>query len=200
MPQARWFGLVFCLAFTGACSSGSGTAPTSTTGSGNFSCSSFCNQMSAHQCPNDNLSDCATQCQSSMGKYGACGDQLGSATQCLLDHVGITCDSSGHAQLSVDSSSYLTVLEQSCPNEFQAFALCSACQVQADDSPSTQCAKTQCCSQMKALISDPQTLGLAACIEQCGSGTQCISGCESQYPGLTGEAEAVAQCETQNCP
>ncbi len=100
---------------------------------------------------------------------------------------------------------------QSCwtahPNGISAGALvwhCAATDCSLDCPPTVPltdcdlCMFQKCPSQMNGCLSNPDCVALAKCVSACTTST-CEQNCYVTYPGGTGDAIAVFQCQTNQC-
>lgn len=209
------FGLLLSglsIALFAACSSGSGSSPSSggaggaagsgtggtgtggtgtggtgtggTSGGGNATCASVCTKFASANCPNaepQNVceADCAqlmSACQAETQAFGDCIESTGS----------VSCSSDGDLTFS------------GCDTQMQSFLKCSACTALGGDDACEACSKNHCCSERQTLYGDPNLMPFINCFNACGD-TTCMQGCATQYPSVFSAAQAVSNCEDQNC-
>lgn len=173
-----------------ACSSGTGTPSTGSSGS----CDSMCNRMAGLNCSNFNATECVTDCQQDSGfEVQACPNEVSSYIGCL-QNLPMECDADGDPTLVGDESAIFN----QCGTQALAYGACTACLPDSGDSTCETCEKQNCCNERKALFTDPAVLSLYQCYEACADLT-CRESCNSQYPGFTAKAEALEACEQLKC-
>jgi hypothetical protein len=174
-----------------ACSSGTGTP--SHGGSGD--CDSICQKAASLGCANYDAADCSVECQETFGPtLDACPSESSSYFGCL-QQLPMECDADGEPSFADNEDAIYT----QCGSQALALSGCTACVPESDDSACQSCKKQNCCSERKALYSDPATLQLAECYDACTEST-CQQACTNQYPSLVAKAEALAGCEQSKCP
>ena len=178
-------------ALLGACSSGEGSANSPFTGGGGADCGSLCSKILAAHCPNDNASDCNSQCAKAIGEYPGCSAQMSAVLGCTVNKLPLVCGSNGKATYSGSNGSQ--TLQTACPNEYKQLVSCAACIASPNDDASTACLKSKCCSQMQASVSDTNLSAYEDCLSSC-SDTTCMDACKKQYPSVGSALDAVTAC------
>ncbi len=183
--------LALSLAFV-ACSSGSGSGGGGG-GGGNITsvCQSTCDTMAALACPNDDVSTCMSDCQDQLSQYaGECESAVSGYFGCIVDKGLKQCGPDGKAHLQAPASG--------CESQKQAVSSCAACLPSASDSPSVQCMKQSCCSELKAFGNAPNIQAYSDCVGACST-SSCIDACNAQYPQAGQAFDATLACEAEKC-
>ena len=131
---------------------------------------------------------CTSDCESDFAGLTSCQSEFAALKQC--DNSGtVTCDPSGHAEVAL----------YDCSSTLLAWGVCSACEHFSVDTPCDSCEKTNCCSELKAMASDPDGgQALAYCIKAC-TDQDCVKGCYGNYPKGYATAEPYLSCRSSSC-
>jgi hypothetical protein len=197
MPGRIWggvFGVGIVLGWAG-CSSGS-QSPSGLGSSYSGSCQSSCDKIASLGCANEIPAECVPDCESTAGSgQSQCPSEVSSYLGCL-QQLPQQCGPDGTAELVGG----IDVIFERCGPEASAFGGCTACNPDPDgDDPCDACRKSSCCTEWKAIVSDPDVLRVSDCLESCDDAT-CLDGCFTQYPAVKQKYDALTACQTSQCP
>ena len=153
----------------GSATGGTGGSETGGTGGGTgaLDCAGACANIAAANCANaDDEATCSADCSTEMGAHLTdCGTEASTLVTCVATTT-ITCDEDEDP------------LPGECVDEGRAYEVCIACLPEAEDDACDTCIKTDCCTELKAMIEDYNTTTEDAyfdcnenhCVDECGSG------------------------------
>jgi hypothetical protein len=98
----------------------------------------------------------------------------------------VSCDEDGFAEF------------EGCDSQMEALGACAMCVPMSQDDACEVCEKEKCCSEMKALASDPNAEAYLECLLACDN-PSCPDACDAAFSSTLALMEAYAGCTGTNC-
>lgn len=172
----------------GAAGSGGSASCVPNAGTSQADCQGYCENIAGASCPNDPpLATCVSDCEVVTDNY---------ANDCETEVVAlVNCEKSATLSCS-GTGSYEA---PGCESANQDYLACTACLPLAGDACS--CCETQyCCTERKALFTDPNFNAYLACRDTCGLNPGCWETvCDAEYPATSTRWYDVIFCTDGLC-
>jgi hypothetical protein len=172
----------------GAAGSGGATSCVPNAGVSQADCQGLCEHVASASCPDDPpLATCTADCKSVTDNYAkACETEVVALVNCEKNAT-LSCGASGSYEAP------------GCEGPNQDYLACTACLPLAGDACS--CCETQyCCTERKALFTDPNLNAFIGCRDTCGFDPGCWEQvCDAQYPATSTKFYDVIFCTDGLC-